>query len=73
MDRVFYCWPTGGAIPIHPWSVESSPLALTHENLFILCPEHDGLPNNDGPYLAESEFHALVDILRGIDDSPLPR
>lgn len=44
--RVFYC--TLG-IPTHPWTVESSPLALTHDNLFIPCPDHDpDLPNSEG-------------------------
>lgn len=71
MPRTFYCITpaidpeTGvelGAYS-HDWTVESSPLPLTHEYLFVQCPDHDGDVNSEGPDHVPGLFYG----------TPLPR
>lgn len=50
MARTFYCWGEGEseyAIGYHKWTVEDSP--LPDDSDWLRCPDHDNLPNNDGP------------------------
>jgi hypothetical protein len=61
MPRTFYCDGSYRDLSLpHRWTVESSPLPLDHKNLFVQCPDHDGLTNAEGVDHARIQHFPLL-------------